>query len=106
MKKYFLVLLFFCFAYPSSVFAQMQPNVTSTDMPQEKAYVGRVTNIISEGTNTYGAISNPYQNLEITILSKEKRIKSTEKMATFSAFKEDLLVKENEKVVLLAFQKA
>jgi len=106
MKKYFLVLLFFCFAYPSSVFAQMQPNVTSTDMPQEKAYVGRVTNIINEGTNTYGAISNPYQNLEITILSKEKKGQKIEiEHGKLFTLKEDLIVKENEKVVLLAFQR-
>ncbi len=84
----------------------MQPNVTSSDMPQEKAYVGKVTNIINEGTNTYGAISNPYQNLEITILSKEKKGQKIRiEHGKLFTLKEDLLVKENEKVVLLDFQR-
>lgn len=106
MKRYLLVLFLAFLAFPSYAFSQERPDVTSSDMPQETVYVGKVTNIISEGSQTYGTVTNPYQNLEVTILSKEKKgEKITIEHGKLFTLKEDLIVKENEKVVLLAFQR-
>lgn len=105
MKKIIFALCFI-FIFASKAHAQNPQNTFSPDIPEEKVYVAKVIKIHEEGENTYANSKNPYQVVTVQITSKEKkgeRIKIEHgKLFTVS---NDLLVKKNEKVVVLEFER-
>src|SRR3989344_3731934 len=107
MKIIIYLFSFFAFFFSSnSVFAQNSTNQFTPEMPQEEVYVAKVIKIIESGKNNYGPKESPYQTVKVKITSKSQKGKELiiDHGKLFTV-KEEMLVSEGEKIVLLSFQK-
>lgn len=110
MLKRFCVLILFllgCFFTPS-VFAQEQePDVNSEEsvqnLPKEQFYRGKVVDILREGSNDLGGVTNSFQVVQVEFLNGDKKGEITQfEHGGNVSISEAQLVQKNEEVVVVA----
>ena len=107
IKVFLLTLFAFLFlSFQTSNAQNFQENQFNPETPKENLYKAKVLEVVSEGETEVGEFKNKYQDLRLELLegpNKGKIIALTH--GNLVTLDERLLVKKNDKVVLLEFSR-